>query len=62
MIATPGEGKKMRKFPHLTTRNVVETAIDVSKDDKSSTWESIARRIHKEAAQDQEKAGKEPAK
>lgn len=36
---------KVPKPRHMSTRNVVETAIDASKADKSSTWESIAERF-----------------
>jgi len=49
MPTTQPKEKEMRHPLQQTTRNVVETAIDASKRDKVSSWESIARQINNEA-------------
>ena len=46
MISNAEKNKRTR-LENLSTRNAVETAIDLSKSDKTSTWDEIALRMRK---------------
>ena len=45
MVKTRNFGKEDRESATRSTRDAVETAIDLSKEGAQHTWESLARRV-----------------